>query len=342
MSVIYMDGMDLYANSAGLARRGYTGTPGSPNGFQTTGGRFGGGCISLDANANPFYIAAAAGDTYSCGFAFKTDTMASYTTGKGVVGFYNGGAGGTLINKIGVDVNGALVFGRGDFTTNKVLASANGLITTGVWNFVEVVVTRHASAGAVAIYFNGSQVASTTGVNTGSASIDTLAFAITGDNPNGSRYLDDMFCTNTAVSLGDCKVETIRPTADTATKQWTRSTGSNNFANVDDTGGVNDDSDYNSSSTVGQKDLFDMADLGTTPSSIYAVQAVLVSRKDDATTRELRTNMKNGSTTTNGTTRGQATTYSNFVDLYTVNPDTAAAFTPSDVNSLQLGYEVVT
>lgn len=344
MSIIFLDGFDLYPNTSGVTRKGYSGSGTGTFTYSTTGGRFGGGGLQLDTFGNSVFVAVAAGNSYSCGFAFKPDTnISGYGTGSSIMAFMSGGSGGTVINKIGIDSGGAIKFGRGDFTTNNICSSASGLITAGGWYHIEVSVSRNASTGTVSIYLNGTLVASATGVNTGSASIDTLDVGGKGSSasPGAARWIDDLFVTDSTTQIGDCKVETIRPTVDTATKDWTRSTGSNNFANVDDFP-TNDDTDYNSSATVGNKDLFDMGNLATTPGSVKCVQTVMISRKDDATIRELRTNMKNGTTTTNGTTRGQGTTYQNYSDLYNVNPDTSAAFTGTDVNAMQLGYEVVT
>jgi hypothetical protein len=344
MSIIFLDGFDLYPNTAGVTRKGYSGSGTGTFTYSTSGGRFGGGGLQLDTFGNSVFLAVAAGNTYSCGFAFKPDTnISGYSTGSSIMAFMNGGSAGTVINKLGIDSGGALKFGRGDFTTNNVCSSASGLITANAWYHIEVVVTRNASTGSVFIYLNGSLVASATGVNTGSATIDTIDIGGKGSSasPGAARWVDDLFLGDAATQIGDCKVETIRPTADTATKDWTHNTGTTNFGTIDDFP-TNDDTDYNSSATVGNKDLFDLSNLATTPSAVKAVQTVLISRKDDAAVRELRTNMKNGATTTNGTTRGQGTSYQNYADIYNVNPDTAAAFTASDVNAMQLGYEVVT
>jgi len=45
---------------------------------------------------------------------------------------------------------------------------------------------------------------------------------------------------------------------------------------------VKGDTDYVASGTVGDLDLYDVADLGVTPDSFQAVQVTLCARKDDA------------------------------------------------------------
>ena len=133
----------------------------------------------------------------------------------------------------------------------------------------------------------------------------------------------------------------LPPSADTATEDWTPSTGTNSAALLDEIP-MNNDTDYVSSATVGHKDLFDMTNLGTTPTTIDGVQTVLAARKDDAATRDVRTNFKSGTTTVNGTTRAMSAGYVISSDLYLLDPDTGAAWTAAGVNASQLGFEVVT
>jgi hypothetical protein len=57
--------------------------------------------------------------------------------------------------------------------------------------------------------------------------------------------------------------------------------------------------------------------------------------------RQARTKLKSGTTTADGTTQGIATSYLPYGDLYETDPDTAMAWTPSGVNTVQVGIEVV-
>lgn len=338
MSVIWIEGFDLYNNAAQMSRRGYTGQPGSPNNLTT--GRFGGQCWAADSNANPFYIPlGSALSTISMGFAVKYNSInGNHSTGKAIASFINGGSSGTVECKLGVDQNGAVKFGRGDFTTNNIVSSANGVITAGSWYYIEIELTRSASVGVINIYVGGTLVANLSSTNTGAADIDTIGMTM--ESVFDNRYLDDLYVTNTATRLGEMRVETIRPDSDD-TVQFTPNSGANNYSRVNDTT-YDDDSTYNSDATVGHKDLFNMSDLATTPSAIAAVQTHICARKDDATTRALRSNMKNGSTTSNGATQSMSSSYTSWVDIYNTNPSTSAAFTGSDVNAMKLGYEVVT
>jgi hypothetical protein len=103
----------------------------------------------------------------------------------------------------------------------------------------------------------------------------------------------------------------------------------------------NEDSNYVSSATVGNKDLYDVTDLPFTPSSVYAVKVTWRARKDDATTRTVRANLKSGATTANGATKAMGASYQSYSDVYLTDPNTSAAWTVSAVNAIQVGPEII-
>ncbi len=338
MSLIWMDGFDLYASTAQMANR-YS----QPGGGSLVTGRFSGSQgWQCDQNGNGglvFSLPGAAHATLTLGFAFYISGAANFSTGKSLVDFRNGS---TTICKLGVKSDGALVFGRGDFTTNLIAASSAGLLSTnGIWHYAEVVLTRASgTSGAVAVYLDGTQVINEAATNTGASNIDRIVFGIDGAFST-TRIFDDLYIMDTASRVGERRIDVLRPSADTADKDWVASTGVNNYAVVDETT-FNDDTDYVSSATPGALDLYDLANLSFTPANITAVQVTYRARKDDATTREVRANIKSGGTTANGATRGLTTSYQTFFDLYETDPNTSAAWAASAVNALQAGPEVVT
>lgn len=345
MAVVWVDGFDLYDGTNALLGHRYA-DPSSNNHSTNRTGRFTGSkalqlSAGLSANSR-LTVPVTSGDNWSVGVAVNPQGNSSLSgitsAGDGFIWLMNGS---TVIAKLGIKADGSLICGRADFTTNVIgSASAAATLTVGNFTFIEIEFTRHASAGVFKVYANGSLILNNTSANTGASSIDNIAL----QNPSGSDgvTVDDWYIASGATRLGECRVQTLMPSADTATKQWTASTGTNHAALVDEIPS-NGDSDYISDSTVGNKDLFDLADLTDVPANIFAVQPIMVARKDDATLREIRTNMKDGSTTTNGTTRAMASSYKLWADpLQLVNPDTTAAWTASDVNAMQLGVETVT
>lgn len=101
------------------------------------------------------------------------------------------------------------------------------------------------------------------------------------------------------------------------------------------------DSSYNSSSTVGQIDLFGITSLPGTASNIVAVDNILYARKDDAGTRTIEGVIKSGGTSVTGPNLALSTSYQ-FVDqIQQTDPNTSAAWTPTGVNAATIGYEEV-
>lgn len=345
MTVVWVDGFDLYDGTNALVGHRYADPNTGSYSVNRTGRFTGSKAVQMPTGTGTsqrLTVPVSSGDNWAVGIAVNPQGSASLSGitsgGDGFILFLNGT---TVIAKMGIKADGSLVCGRGDFTTNIIgAASAAGILTVGSFAFIEVEFTRHASAGVFKVYVNGVLLISNTGANTGASSIDNIAI----QNPSGGDgvTIDDFYVASGATHLGECRVQTLVPSADTATKQWTASTGTNHAALVDEIPS-NGDSDYISDGTVGNKDLFDLADLSDSPANVYAVQPLMVARKDDATTREIRTNTKNGATTTNGTTRAMGSSYRLWADtLMLTNPDTAASWTPSDINAMQLGVETVT
>ena len=114
-----------------------------------------------------------------------------------------------------------------------------------------------------------------------------------------------------------------------------------NFYAVNDSA-VDGDTSYVYSGTANNVDQYDLSDLPSTPAAIYAVQARLVSRKSDTTTRGAKLQVKSGSTTSESSEVIQSTTYTAINVTHVVDPDTSAAWTASAVNALKLGVKVST
>lgn len=330
MAISFIDGFDMDVDGNDLARRGWQTGTASLNAPQT--GRFGGLTLRLtNGNNTPLIRPVSSRDTIAIGFAYKGDNISSYGGAGEVVRFRNGT---TDIMLLGFTGTGAVRVSRGNIGTS-LGQSAGGVILNNVWHYIEMTLTRNASTGSFEVFVDGVSVLSATGQNTGASSIDGVGFNGGYTNQN----FDDVYVTDTATRIGECRVETLRPSADSSV-QFTPN-ASTNVSRVNTTT-LDGDTTYNASSTVGHKDLFDMGDLSSTPTAIYAVQTMVNARKDDAATREVRTNLKSGATTVNGTTLALAASYTIQSDVYENDPNTSAPWTASGVNASQLGYEVVT
>lgn len=343
MGITWIDGFDLYAASgvqpdnAGRYTSNVTNHPG------VTTGRFGGQALDFKANNGlEFYFGAGltgGKNTVTIGFAIKFNGSAlPADANRRIVWFQNGS---TVVATLSVDVDGTVKFYRGDNST-LLINSAAGAITSGNWAYLEVAFTRNASTGSAEIKVNGTTVAGPTGsLNTGADAIDRIRLVrVQSLGGSDTINIDDLYVKDDVSSfLGDCRVETIRPSAETADQDWTPSTGTDNSANVDDTT-TDGDSTYNSAANAGDKDIYDLANLSTTPATIHAVQPTMVARKDDATTRTVACRVKSDASV-DGATHTMASGYQVFADVVELDPDGGIAWTAAAVNAAQLEIEVI-
>lgn len=307
-------------------------------------GRFGGQGFRADAGNQNRYLAVPApgGTTLTIGAAIfipsGTLSGAGGSPGTGLIRMYD--ASNTIQGGVQMGSNGTLYITR---STNVVLATGNpGDVVGGVWNYIEVEWTLSDTVGAVNVYVNGSLKVSCSGVdnkNTASATVSSVRLTPSGTGSNGLEF-DDIYVTDTAARLGECRVETLRPTADDGTQQWGRSTGSSNYALVDETP-ENGDTDYVLAASAGLVDKYTLSDLSSVPSTIFAVQPVLVARKDDAVARSLRSKLTSGAAVQNGATRALGSGYQVFSDIAPLDPNTSGAWSAAAVNALALGIESI-
>jgi hypothetical protein len=312
MSLLVMDGFDVYSVSDDvdtLFRISFSGS-----GAAMDVGRFGGRALeSVNTLADFTYSMAAASDEVTLGFSHR------YTYAPAVAGsiMWQLRNSSTVVLQIGHDSTGHLLVGRTDLTTTLIGSSAAAKLAQSTWAGIQLEIVRHASAGELRAWINGVLEIDLTGVNTGS-----LDFTNVWWDPQGASFMDDFFLCDTATEHieGDHRIQTCYALGDTAQKDFSRSTGSNNYALVDEAV-FNGDTDYVFSSTLGHKDLYQFA-LAEVPDTIKAVQTHMVARKNDAQLRILRSNLKSGGSTALGQQVAMGGSYVHIQDMFTVDPAT--------------------
>lgn len=330
--LILIDGFDLYSTGNPASNRWIGATGGtSSNGVRA--GRLGGFALAGDQFLNATISVPGAPTQFSMGMAFQAATA--------LPGFQanlaNWKVSGASQIQLLTNVDGSLSVLRGATT----LGTTAAVLTPNVWAYIEIECVISATVGVFNIYVNSVQVLALSGVNTKgqtATSIDQLTL-FPGANVN-NQLADDFYMTSVASKLGECRVETVRPTADTAQKDWTPNSGSANFSRVNEAT-VDGDTSYISSSTPGQIDLYDFADLSSAPATIHAIQTTIIARKDDAAARTVRSKVKSSSTTGNGATTALSTSFASIRDIFVNDPNASAAWTGSTFNAAQMGVEEV-
>lgn len=343
MTLLLIEGFDhLVSGSAalGLGTAGWTITV-SPAPSTTTG-RLGGLAAGVSGNNTSSFVKSLGASTQATvcfGYAFKTTAaIAGGSGGSSYVAIRNGTTHLLNIGQLSTGAIRVTSSTTGSLSANIIDTSVVGLMSPNIWYYIECKVYFNGASSTCEVWLDGNRVINFSGT-IGSTAADSIYFRPSSDTGLRSDF-DDVYV-NTGTRLGDCRVETIVPNADTATADFTPSTGSAHYALVDELP-ANGDTDYVSSGTAGHKDLYDMTTLSVTPLIIHGIQANVGATKTDAGLREICTKIKEGGTTTNGTTTGIGTTYGWVRSLYEQNPRTTAAWTKSDIDGIQAGVEIIT
>lgn len=216
--------------------------------------------------------------------------------------------------------------------------SAVGVISAATYQHIEVSVTIDATVGAVQIWVNSVSVLNLTNVNTKQTANTTISgFSIVTPWSAIHDWCDIVWSTT---RINDVRVETLVPTGAGNYSQFTPSTGSN-WQNVDEVP-PNDDTDFNSTSTVGNIDSFTHAALSGAPVSISAVIVNVRARDTTTGAASLAPFIRSSTTDSPGTAVTLNTSYQDFQSVYLTDPATSAAWLPAAVNAAEFGYKRIT
>ena len=246
-----------------------------------------------------------------------------------------------------VNNTATLSFFRDSFV--RLAPAAYNVLRVNQWNYLEVKITHSATVGVIEVRVNGQEVLNETGLNTSaSGSVTCSKIRLIGAEGQGlndedGQYLIDDLYVDDASFQGPIKIESLLPTAEGATINFTPSTGTDNSANVDENP-RNDDTDYNSSAdTASNKDLFTTANLSNITGGIIGVQVTNDCRIDAAGDIGMQSIVAEGTPTQGTGSVVEVTDQANWAavqHIFETNPDTASAWVVSEVNGMEIGYEV--
>lgn len=248
-------------------------------------------------------------------------------------------SGGTAQCCLCIEANGSVTVRRPDGSGTILGQSSPALITSGVWYYLEFKALVE-NAGSYEAWLNGTSILSGSGdTQNASGSGADIVHVFSPFSGNGDR-LTDLYIDDSA-NHGDCRIETIMPSAAGSHAQFTPSAGEN-YANVDDPDSIDDDTSYNASNTAGQHDSFAMQDISLiTGSVIKGVQLSLTMRKDDAGNRTVTPIfVADDVDYPNADPVIVADEYRLWRWIYEEHPDTTA-WTRDNVNAIEAGYKLV-
>lgn len=360
MSILYATGFNFMATGqADLALRGITMSGINPtvSGIITGGlngyglrmtqlnNNFGGveniGTVSLGASVSDLYF----------GTAFKMTVRAS-NVAYDFLRFYEGGTSHICLTS---NADGSVSVRRGANGGTVLATSATGVILNNTWCYVEVYVKISDTVGEVIVKVDNNTVISITGQDTRNGATGVInAFAYVnagytdGFGSNGSQLdFDDTYACSSAGAtnntfLGPVRIDGLLPNSDGATTDFTPLSGTDNFAMVDEA--IPDgDTTYNSSATVGHKDILGLSNIPTPASvTVFGVISRVRAKSSDLGTVALRPSVISNAVEADGASRFLGTAYAEYSDLFEQNPDGNVPWTDSTVNALQIAYRIPT
>lgn len=278
--------------------------------------------------------------TWITGFAFKYEALP--TSNSAICSWYDSANGEQLT--LTCDTSGNMSLRRGS-SSGTILMTASAPLVVNTWVYIELKVTINNTTGSAELRINGTTVASISGVDTQYSSTLSTARRLRLNGSNvGYSQIDDLYvCDGTGSTnntfLGDCRVDALSPNAAGTYTDFTPVGGVNNWENV--AGALPlETSNYNTADTVGAADSFALPNLSALSSTIFGVQSVLSAKKDDAGARSINARLRLASTDYDGAAHSLGDSYAGYMHIWETNPNTSTAWTESDINGMELGYEV--
>lgn len=246
-------------------------------------------------------------------------------------------------------VSGAITASRGGTLLGSSAAGAVPIAGSSLsWCFMEVGVVLSATVGTITVKVNGVSVLALTGLNNCAGTGTVCGAWSNGDagvSQNSSpfsmmhHYFSDL--TGSApwnTYIGDVRVQTLLPTADNSVQFSHNGLGSNhaNAALVPPVPGT----DFNSDSTSGHQDSFNMGTIAAALTTVYGVNVKVLAEKSDAGARSLETVLISGGTTANGSSTALQQTAQQLKTMYQTDPNTSAQWTAATVNLAKAGYKI--
>lgn len=337
MSLIHFDGFETYASTTAVTAVWGGGAP-----FSFITGRTGLGIVGPGGSGSFFTIPGASEHaTLIVGAAIKLGVDVAIDA----IRFLSDSAATehVVVRRV---VGGAVAIDRG--STQLAISSA-GAWTAGGWTYVEMKATLDDTSGSIAVRLNGS-------------TSDLLTFS--GDTKNGGTKTvfdtanivgyyegthggyDDIYILNGAGAsynnfLGEVRCWPLSPNGNGNSSQGVGSDGNStdNYLLVDEAATSLNTADYVAITTDGNKDTYAYPSLTPTTGTVIGVKVMSQISKSDAGTKSMRPVVRSGGVDYGGTDVVLSTSFVRSTENFLTNPDTSAAWTISDVNGAEFGFE---
>lgn len=332
MATKLIEGFDVYPTVTGVLGVESRWVIESSTGMSLVSGRFGGQAIRGSTGAISIPLDGGPTQEGAVGFAIQVQSVSGLSR---VFTLADDSNAPQL--SLAIDALGRILIYRGT-TSGVFLATTPVAMTVGVWYYVELEFRIDNPSGFARLYVNGAELINFTGNTQAVVGVASCGrVGLFGGSAQSS--IDDVYGKSVATRLGESRIETLLPSADSSVA-FTPNAGGNNFGRVSEPL-VDGDTTYVYSSTVGAEDLYDVTDMTSIPEQIHAVQTRVVARKDDAATRALKVALKSGAAATvYGSDFFLSSSYVTKTDIYDLNPETSGVWTKAAIDAVKIGQKI--
>lgn len=227
-------------------------------------------------------------------------------------------------------------------TLGSLLGQTGPSLTAGAYHHIETKVVRDAAVGTIEIRVNGISVLELENLNLGGTDISAVAIGcqtggFTSGNPDTVNYYKDFVLWDGTGSEGNdfqgsVAVHDLYTDGDISLN-WTASTGSTGYNLIDET--TPNDTDYiQAGDPAPSPAVFSLTDLPEDVTSVRALLPIVRAVKTDGGDCNLQVSVTpNNTDWDDGADRPITTAFTYWWDVSHTSPDTAAAWTPSEVNA---------
>jgi len=236
------------------------------------------------------------------------------------------------------------------FGNYTVLGSGSTALAVKTWYYIELHVIISDTVGETTVRINGTQDINVTGADTNNAGSDIATIQLFEEGRSdqgqaGEIYIDDVIVhdTTTAVSNSwpdNAGCVTLFPNADGTYTQWTSTAGAVDYTEVDDADSGDPDSTTTmlSDSTATQKTTVNLEPLSAA-ATIGGVQLCSYASNDVSGSSTVKDMTIVNASDYKNTAWTPSTSWEYHLTPLTVSPDTSIAWTKTEVDAMELGWE---
>lgn len=339
MSIAWMESFDFYgANIANALLRGYTRGSNSSAIASGASARTGTSYLNIN-NSNPnnqwFQKALDSAQTIvGQGVGINFQSVPTLTGGVHI-GLRWGSSNRTIIQVVLNPLLGFNVYGG----TTLLGSTTNNLIVTGTYYWIEgKVICGTGGTASFELRVNGATVLTITGLTIVSLNVCALGKEIGGE---GSAFYDDWVIwdgngTQNNDFLGDRRIVTLYPNADTALAQWTPTPAGTGFSCIDEANPS--DTDFVTANNAGDISEFNKQAIPADVNTVAAVCPVARAFKDSAGPSTFRVGINSAGNVINSGEFLPNTTVAYFSQIFEENPNGNIPWTKAavDASSIRL------